>query len=93
MIGQSNNQLNIVAYLQELVPLKIFEIRYLDMVRSCYRNETTFGIIAAYPHDLSNEKNNLPFARVGTSVSIIEAYVTHSGIIMICCFWPAAISG
>ncbi|MEZ0317383.1 MAG: LON peptidase substrate-binding domain-containing protein, partial [Methylophilaceae bacterium] len=28
-----------------LLPLRIFEARYLDMVRNCLRNNTNFGVV------------------------------------------------
>jgi uncharacterized protein len=37
--------LNTVLFPQGLLPLRVFEIRYLDMVRDCLRNNTPFGVV------------------------------------------------
>jgi len=65
--------------------LRIFEQRYLDMVKSCLRNKTPFGIVAIAPEKTNKPDGNLPFASVGTIINIIEADVTTIGLIMINC--------
>jgi Lon protease-like protein len=34
-----------VLFPQGLLPLRVFEMRYLDMVRDCLRNNTPFGVV------------------------------------------------
>lgn len=68
-----------------LIPLKIFEARYLDMVRSCLRNHTMFAIVAVLPEDETDPEGNFPFANVGTAVEIVDTDVTTVGLMMIRC--------
>jgi Lon protease-like protein len=37
--------LNTVLFPQGVLPLKVFEARYTDMVRDCMKNETPFGVV------------------------------------------------
>jgi len=72
--------LNVVIFPEGLLPLKIFEARYLDMVRNCLRTKTGFGVVAA-----NQGKNDLPFAEVGTAFTILDADVPSPGLMMIQC--------
>lgn len=65
--------------------LRIFEQRYLDMVKSCLRNKTSFGIVAIVPEKTTKSDSNLPFASIGTVMNIINADVTTIGLMMITC--------
>ena len=67
------------------IPLKIFEARYLDMVRNCLRNKSSFAIVTILPEGETDTEGNFPFADVGTLVSIDEADVTTVGLMMIVC--------
>lgn len=83
--------LHTVAFPDSTLSLKVFERRYLDMVRKCLRNNSKFGVVALYPEthlnlSASNHLNpRFPFASVGTSFSIIDADVTCLGLINIEC--------
>lgn len=78
--------LNIVIFPEGLLPLKIFEMRYLDMVRNCLRNHTSFGVVAVFDDAQSTKQaTQLPFALVGTSVNIIEADAPQTEFMMIRC--------
>ncbi len=68
-----------------LLPLRIFEMRYLDMVRSCLRNNSSFGVVAIIVDAHSELKTDLPFAQVGTSFKIIDVDVTEPGLMNIRC--------
>ena len=67
------------------MPLRIFEARYLDMVKNCLRNKTSFAIVAAMPDGVTNLESNFPFADVGTLVNIVDADVTTVGLMTIHC--------
>ena len=67
------------------IPLKIFEARYLDMVRNCLRNKSSFAIVSILPEGETDPEGNFPFASVGTMVSIDKADVTTVGLMMIVC--------
>jgi Lon protease-like protein len=62
-----------------LMRLRIFEPRYLDMVKNCLRNNSAFCLVAAAPD------NKLPFASIGTVMKISHADVTTVGLMMIDC--------
>ncbi|MFU8831596.1 MAG: LON peptidase substrate-binding domain-containing protein [Wenzhouxiangella sp.] len=55
------------------LPLRLFESRYIDMVRECLRNETGFGVV--WRMDLTPEQSG-GHARVGTE-AIISDFSTH----------------
>ncbi len=67
------------------MPLRIFEARYLDMVKNCLRNKTSFAIVAVMPKGEVNPESNFPFADVGTLVNITDADVTTVGLMTIHC--------
>lgn len=68
-----------------LLPLRIFEARYLDMAKNCLKQHTGFAVVAALPEGLSSAEHQFPFANVGTLVKITEADVTTVGLMMIQC--------
>ena len=79
--------LNLVIFPNGLLPLRIFEARYLDMIKACIRNHTLFGVVAVYPNQKLNDapKSVLPFAKVGTTFSIIDSDFSQPGLISIRC--------
>ena len=77
--------LNVVVCPGGLMPLRIFEARYLDMVKNCLRNNTSFAIVTVLPEGQTDIDNHFPFANVGTLLKITEADVTTVGLMMIRC--------
>ena len=77
--------LNVVVCPGGLLPLKIFESRYLDMVRNCLRNKSSFAVVSVLPEGETNLEGNFPFAKIGTLVDIIDADVSTVGLVMIRC--------
>jgi len=73
--------LDVVIFPQGLLPLRIFEARYLDMVTDCYRNNAEFGVVAA----LQGVSRHFPFCEVGTAVRIVDFDVPEIGLINIRC--------
>ena len=75
------------------LPLRIFEPRYLDMVRDCLRNETGFIVVmlkeggteveesAAKPSSENASVDNDPIYTVGTRVRIIDFDQGSDGIL------------
>ncbi|WP_017940658.1 MULTISPECIES: LON peptidase substrate-binding domain-containing protein [unclassified Thioalkalivibrio] len=69
--------LNTVLFPDGLLPLRIFETRYLDMVRRCLRDDSRFVIVATEPE---RESGALPaetdasagFYGVGTEAAIVD---------------------
>ncbi len=74
--------LGVVIFPQGLLPLRIFEARYLDMVTDCFRNNGEFGVVAA----LEGASSHFPFCEVGTAVRIVDFDVPEIGLINIRCF-------
>ncbi|MBC7787262.1 MAG: LON peptidase substrate-binding domain-containing protein [Methylophilaceae bacterium] len=76
--------LNLVIFPEGTLPLRIFEARYLDMIKACLRNNTNFGVVAVVQNQ-SSDNLSLPFAKMGTNFSIENADVTDLGMINIRC--------
>ncbi|WP_348766996.1 LON peptidase substrate-binding domain-containing protein [uncultured Salinisphaera sp.] len=62
--------LSTVLFPGGIMPLRIFEPRYLDMVAMCMKGQTGFGICAARPPENEHEFSS-PHA-VGTLVEIVD---------------------
>lgn len=83
--------LSSVVFPDGLLTLKIFEARYLDMVRACMRNKTDFGVVSLYPEEALNLQATdhvtpkFPFATIGTTFTIEDADVSCLGLINIRC--------
>lgn len=77
--------LNVVVCPDGAMPLKIFESRYLDMVRNCLRNKTSFAVVTILPEGETDLAGNFPFANIGTLVNIADADVTTVGLMLIRC--------
>jgi len=77
--------LNVVVCPGGLLPLRIFEARYLDMVRTCLRNKSSFAVVAVMPEGETDPEGYFPFANIGTLVDIVEADVTTVGLMSIRC--------
>lgn len=77
--------LNVLVCPEGLLPLRIFEARYLDMVKNCLRNQSSFAVVAVLPEGTTDSDGNFPFANVGTVVNIVEADVDTVGLMEIRC--------
>ena len=67
------------------MPLRIFEARYLDMVKNCLRNQSSFAIVTVLPGNDAHVESHFPFANIGTLVNIVEADVATVGLMAIRC--------
>lgn len=67
------------------MPLRIFEARYLDMVKNCLRHTASFAIVTVLPESQMETDSHFPFANIGTLMEIVEADVTTVGLMMIRC--------
>lgn len=77
-----------------LLPLRIFEVRYLDMIGKCHKNGVPFGVVSltqgAEVRKPSDETAGDGFAqeafhRVGTLATITEYSMPQAGLMMIRC--------
>jgi Lon protease-like protein len=73
--------LNTVLFPGGLLPLKIFEQRYMDMAKQCLRDESAFGVCAI----LEGREVGAPAvpARVGCSARIIEWDMPQLGVLQV----------
>ena len=77
--------LNLVVCPKGLINLRIFEARYLDMIKVCLREKSGFGIVAVLPDVKTDITSHLPFASVGTLMDILDVEVSTVGLILISC--------
>lgn len=77
--------LDIVACPGGLVSLRIFEGRYLEMVRNCVNNKSSFAIVAIMPEGETDPEGIFPFADVGTLMEIKGVDDIRSEPMMILC--------
>lgn len=87
--------LGTVLYPGGSLPLRIFEVRYLDMVRKCQRSGAPFGVVLltlgsevdkARPEGLSAGSGaSEAFHTVGTLATITECHAPQPGLLMLRC--------
>lgn len=65
--------LGLVLFPDGVIALKIFETRYLDMIKQCLRDETEFGVVSVTKNEISGaDKSTVSFSDIGTLASIEE---------------------
>jgi Lon protease-like protein len=80
--------LNTVLFPGGPLPLRIFETRYLDMVRQCMRSHSVFGVVLAHEREqrLAEPRGALAtIENVGTSARIVDFYSLPDGLLGITC--------
>ena len=66
--------LGTVLFPDGVIALKIFEARYLDMIKQCLREKTEFGVVSIIKSTNNNNGNEVPtFASIGT-LALIEDF-------------------
>ncbi|HEY1057701.1 MAG TPA: LON peptidase substrate-binding domain-containing protein [Limnobacter sp.] len=69
-----------------ILPLQIFEVRYLDLVRRCLREHSPFGIISLLEgHEVRKPAEQLSLARFGTLVHVEECEALSPALLRIRC--------
>ena len=77
-----------------LLPLRIFEVRYLDMIGKCHKNGTPFGVVAlTQGAEVRRPQADAPgdgfanevFESVGTLATITEFSAPQAGLMMVRC--------
>jgi hypothetical protein len=61
--------LGTVLFPDGVIALKIFEARYLDMIKKCLREKTEFGVISIIK-DKGDEDSSITFSQIGTLAQI-----------------------
>jgi uncharacterized protein len=74
--------LNIVLFPGGTLPLRIFETRYVDMVRSCMRGDQRFGVVLIRE---GSEVGPADTFEVGTMAKIIDFHQLSDGFLGLSC--------
>jgi uncharacterized protein len=74
--------LHMVLFPGGVLPLRIFETRYIDMVRNCMRTATNFGVVLIRT---GNEVGPAQAFEVGTAASIVDFNQLSDGFLGISC--------
>jgi Lon protease-like protein len=75
--------LNTVLFPGGLLPLRIFETRYVDMVGRCTRDNETFGVVLV--ENGSDTDRQVVTAPIGTSARIVDFQTLEDGLLGILC--------
>jgi uncharacterized protein len=77
--------LNTVLFPQGLLPLRVFEVRYTDMVRNCLRTGTPFGIVnISRGSDFHKDGETPPEHHViGTLATVVDFDMVEPAVLMI----------
>ncbi|HYM47350.1 MAG TPA: LON peptidase substrate-binding domain-containing protein, partial [Burkholderiaceae bacterium] len=71
--------LSTVLFPQGVLPLRVFEARYMDMVRDCMRDSTSFGVCLA--NDTKGTSAALGTAEVGCLARITAWDMQQLGLL------------
>jgi Lon protease-like protein len=66
-----------------LLPLRIFESRYVDMVGRCMRHNEAFGVVLI--QDGSETSSSVPTCEIGTTARIIDFHTLEDGLLGLLC--------
>ncbi|MFI4866714.1 MAG: LON peptidase substrate-binding domain-containing protein [Steroidobacterales bacterium] len=75
--------LNAVLFPGGLLPLRIFETRYVDMVGGCMREDATFGVVLIVDGNETDAVVNI--AEVGTAARIVDFQTQPDGLLGLLC--------
>jgi len=78
--------LGTVLFPDGLLPLQVFEVRYLDMVRRCHRAGAPFGVVhLTEGHGVRKPDQAESFSEVGTLARIEHMESPQAGLILVRC--------
>lgn len=78
--------LNTVLYPDGYLPLQIFEVRYLDMIRKCITGEQPFGVVQLLDGtEVRKPGQDETLAQVGTLAKVVDWAAPLSGLLQIKC--------
>ncbi|MDB5819093.1 MAG: hypothetical protein JWQ11_2733 [Rhizobacter sp.] len=76
-----------VLFPEGLLGLKVFEARYVDLMSSCMRRNSAFGVVAlvAGSEVKRHEETEITFEHVGVCAELIDVDAEQSGILVVKC--------
>ena len=78
--------LNAVLFPGGVLPLRIFEVRYLDMIGKCHRAGAPFGVVCLTRGDeVRRPGANETFSKVGTLATIEQLHTPQPGLMIVRC--------
>jgi uncharacterized protein len=67
-----------------ILPLRVFEVRYLDMIARCHKAGAPFGVVLlTQGSEVRQPGGNEAFAHVGTLATILECETPRPGLMMV----------
>ena len=78
--------LGTVLFPDGLLPLRIFEVRYLDMIGKCHKAGAPFGVVSlSHGNEVRRPGMTEEFASIGTLAAIEEFTSPQPGLLLIRC--------
>lgn len=78
--------LNTVLFPDGHLPLQVFEVRYLDLIKKCIANGDGFGVVALFAgQETQRPEQHEELAAVGTMARITDWAAPVSGLLQITC--------
>lgn len=78
--------LNTVLFPGGQLPLRIFEVRYLDMIGKCHKADAPFGVVSLVQgSEIRQPGATERFAEIGTLASITELVQVQAGLLSVRC--------
>jgi hypothetical protein len=78
--------LRMTLYPQGLLPLRIFEVRYLDMIKHCFKEKKPFGVVTLLAGDeVRKPDEEISFSKFGTLAKIIDFDAVSPSMFAIAC--------
>jgi Lon protease-like protein len=69
-----------------LLNLKVFEVRYVDLVTTCLREQLPFGVVALRSgHEVRRPGDSVSFETVGTLAELVSVDSDRPGILQVSC--------
>lgn len=78
--------LGTVLFPDGVLPLQIFEVRYLDMIGKCIANDTPFGVVLlTQGQEVRTPEGKESFVHSGTLATVQECIESSAGLMQIVC--------
>ena len=78
--------LGTVLFPDGVLPLQIFEVRYLDMIKRCIANNTPFGVVLLTEGgEVRTPEGQERFVQSGTLASVHDTIASEPGLLQVSC--------